>query len=318
MLTLGHYIDLIQRISAALNSSMLIFYYLNTITFTITYIGLFGLILSFIAIPSISNTFSIATTTTTAAFAQSSSGTTTTTSTIVNNNTSKPQEPGQPNLQALKNLIGALEIPTTALDIKMAQLATSNKSEDIATLAYIWGYPLITMQRSFNYFTSPNSPPGTGHGPSNEIHCARELLTANDTDVVSPNVDTLYCIAWMDLKNGPLVLKVPPIPDRYYTFEFLDGYTNDYAYVGQRASGSSGGTYLIAGPEWKGEVPSGMTKIWSPTNLAWILQRTLVKGSADVPNVHAIQDKISLTPLSTSQGNTPSTSSSSSSSSSPQ
>jgi hypothetical protein len=283
------------------------FYYLNTTTFTITYIGLLGLVLSFITIPSISNTFSIATTTTTA-YAQSSGNTTTTTSTITTNNTTKPQEPGQPNLQALKSIVAALKIPTSALDIKMAQLATSNKSEDIATLAYIWGYPLITMQRSFNYFTSPNSPPGTGHGPSNEIHCARKLITSNDTDVVAPNSDTLYCIAWLDLKNEPLVLKVPPIPDRYYTFEFLDGYTNVYAYVGQRESGSSGGTYLIAGPEWKGEVPNGMTKIWSPTNLAWILQRTLVKGSADVPNVHAIQDKISLTPLSTSQGNIPSTS----------
>ena len=108
----------------------------------------------------------------------------------------------------------------------------------------------------------------------------------------------------MDLSNGPLVLKVPAIKDRYYTFEFLDAYTNVYSYVGTRATGSSGGTYLIAGPEWNGEVPNGMTMIWSPTNLAWILQRTLLKGPNDIGNVHAIQDQMNLAPLSGgSQGN---------------
>ena len=106
---------------------------------------------------------------------------------------------------------------------------------------------------------------------------------------------------------------VPPISDRYYTFQFLDAYTNDFAYLGTRTSGSTGGTYLVAGPEWNGQVPQGMTMIWSPTNLAWIVNRILVKGPADVPNVHTIQDKISVKPLSVFQGKaTPSQSSSSS------
>jgi len=185
----------------------------------------------------------------------------------------------------------------------MADLSSSDKPEDKATLAYIWGYPLITMQRSFDYFTSPEIKV-IGSGPANNIHFARELVNASFKDVVSPNADTMYGIAWLDLKKEPLVLKVPPVADgRYYTFEFLDAYTNDYAYVGTRATGSAGGTYLIAGPEWNGQVPDGMTKMWTPTNLAWILQRTLVKGPQDIPNVHSIQDKISLTPLSAYQGN---------------
>ena len=71
---------------------------------------------------------------------------------------------------------------------------------------------------------------------------------------------------------------MPPISaDRYYTFQFLDAYTNVFAYVGTRATGSNGGTYLIAGPDWNGQVPQGMTKIWSPTNLAWLINRILVK-----------------------------------------
>ena len=85
----------------------------------------------------------------------------------------------------------------------------------------------------------------------------------------------------------------------------MDAYTNVYSYVGTRATGSSGGTYLIAVPDWKGDVPNGMTEIWSPTNLASIIQRTLLKGINDMENVHAIQNQMNLAPLSGgSQGNT--------------
>jgi hypothetical protein len=255
----------------------------------ITFVAMLSLILSFIVAP---HTLFMA------ASAQSTSTENTTSSSAAKQQIEALTQPGETAIGLIDKLITTLKAPTAALDIKMAQLSSSNKLEDIATLAYIWGYPLVTMERSFNWFTNPISPPGSGHGPANQIHCTKELVTANDTDVVAPNVDTLYCVAWMDLTRGPLILKVPPIPDRYYTFEFLDAYTNDYAYVGQRATGPSGGIFLIAGPEWQGQVPEGMTKIWSPTNLAWILQRTLVKGPADTPNVNAIQDQYSLTPLS--------------------
>lgn len=184
------------------------------------------------------------------------------------------------------------------LNIKMAQLSTSKTPDGIATLAYIWGFPLVTMERQFNFVTSPNVPPGPGRGPANSISCVSELTNASFTDIVNPNSDTLYCLTQFDLKNEPVVLVVPPISDRYYSFQFLDAYTNNYDYLGQRASGTTGGTYLIAGPEWNGQVPEGMTKIWTPTNLAWLINRILVKGPADVPNVNAIQDKIIVKPLS--------------------
>jgi hypothetical protein len=158
--------------------------------------------------------------------------------------------------------------------------------------------------RTCDWFTNQNSPPGIGHGPMNRIYFARELVNASFTDVVSPNADTLYGIAWLNLKNDPIVFKVPPISNRYYTFEFLDAYTNDYTYVGTRATGSSGDTYLITGPDWNGLVPSGMTQIKSPTNLVWIINRIFVHGAADAPNVHAIQDKIGLLPLTVFEGKT--------------
>ena len=131
-----------------------------------------------------------------------------------------------------------------------------------------------------------------------------DLVNASFTDVVSPNSDTIYCQAQFDLKKEPVVLVVPPISDRYYSFAFLDAYTNDYAYLGQRATGETGSTCFLAGPDWNGQVPEGMTKIWTPTNLAWLINRILVKGPSDVPNVNAIQDKIIIKPLSVFQGNT--------------
>jgi hypothetical protein len=103
-----------------------------------------------------------------------------------------------------------------ALNEKMAELVSSNKPQDIATLAYIWGYPLVTMERSSNYFTSPNSPPVVGQGPANTISFARQIVNASFTNVVSPNADTLYGISWLDLKKEPLVLTVPPITQILY------------------------------------------------------------------------------------------------------
>lgn len=197
---------------------------------------------------------------------------------------------------------GNTALNTAALDVRMLHLTFSNKPKDIATLAYIWGFPLVTMQRQFVFVTSPNVH-GPGRGPANTLACARSLVDARFTDVVSPNSDTVYCVTQFDLKKEPVVLVVPPIAaDRYYTFEFLDAYTNDIAYIGTRATGSNGGTYLIAGPDWNGQVPQGITKLWSPTNLAWFINRILVKGPADVANVNRIQDKIIVKPLSVFQG----------------
>lgn len=254
----------------------------------VTYFSILCLIMSFV-IPPLSTSNSVFTET----WAQSStSGNNTST-----NSTAFP-DPGGMTIEGLKDLASAIKQPESALEIKMAQLESSDKPEDIATLAYIWGYPLISMERSFNWFTNPVSGGGAAHGPANHLNCNKELLTSNDTDVVLPNADTLYCVSWMDLSKEPMVLKVPAIPDRYYTFEFLDAYTNVFDYVGTRATGSEGGTYLIASPEWHGEVPEGMIKIWSPTDLTWILQRTLLKGSDDISNVHALQDQMSVNPLS--------------------
>ncbi|MFZ0512355.1 MAG: DUF1214 domain-containing protein [Candidatus Nitrosopolaris sp.] len=105
----------------------------------------------------------------------------------------------------------------------------------------------------------------------------------------------------MDLTKGPVVLTIPPI-DRYYVMQFMDSFGSVFRYVGARATGSTGGVYLIVGPNWSGQVPSGMTEIKTPTYLTWISNRILVKDPLDVPNVNAIQNQIGLVPLSVLQG----------------
>ena len=147
-----------------------------------------------------------------------------------------------PNVQAQTQAATSPQPSVEELNIQMAQISASNNPEDIATLAFIWGTPLVAMERQFNYVTNPNVPPGPGRGPANSVSCARDLVNASYTDVVTPNADTLYCQTQFDLKKEPVVLVVPPITDRYSTFQFVDAYTNDYAYLGQRATKGAGGT----------------------------------------------------------------------------
>jgi hypothetical protein len=188
------------------------------------------------------------------------------------------------------------------LNEEMKKLATSDNPVDIATLAYIWGYPLVIKVRTYDYAISPNIPPGPLRGPVNTIAHARDLLDASYTDVVRPNQDTLYSVSYLDLMNKSLILQVPPMSDRYYVLQFTDAYTNSFKYIGTRTNVTSGGTYFITGPNWTGTVPSGMLQIKSPTNLAVLIARILVNGPTDVPNVRALQDKLSLSPISATEG----------------
>jgi hypothetical protein len=188
------------------------------------------------------------------------------------------------------------------LNEEMKKLATSDNPVDIATLAYIWGYPLVIKVRTYDYAISPNIPPGPLRGPVNTIAHARDLLDASYTDVVRPNQDTLYSVSYLDLMNKSLILQVPPMSDRYYVLQFTDAYTNSFKYIGTRTNVTSGGTYFITGPNWTGTVPSGMLQIKSPTNLAVLIARILVNGPTVVPNVRALQDKLSLSPISATEG----------------
>jgi hypothetical protein len=169
--------------------------------------------------------------------------------------------------------------------------------EKIAKEAYIFGYPLVLMDVTRQVMTACPSP-GENCAPINQFTHIRAFPDPTFTDVVSPNADTLYSIAWLDLSKEPMVLSVPDTKGRYYVMQMLEAWTNVFAAPGPRTTGTAKADFAIVGPGFKGKLPAGLKKIASPTNLIWILGRTQTNGKADFEAVHAVQAQYKLTPLS--------------------
>jgi hypothetical protein len=169
--------------------------------------------------------------------------------------------------------------------------------------ATIWGYPFVENTKgAYFYAVLKESPKYTGW---NTLHHERRLLTPDDRFVVSPNNDTPYSTATLDLRAEPLVLSVPDMGDRYYTFQLVDAATNNISYIGTRATGNKAGRFALAGPDWKGTLPEGVKLIRCPSYCVGVLGRTQLKGPEDLKNVMAVQDQYSLMPLSKLMGEKP-------------
>jgi hypothetical protein len=167
----------------------------------------------------------------------------------------------------------------------------------IAEAAYIYGYPLVTMDITMKQMTNvPN--PGEFSAPLNQFAHVPEYPDPDFKAVVSPNADTLYSSTFLDLSKEPIVLHVPDVEGRYYLMPMLDAWTNVFASPGKRTTGTGANDFVITGPFWDGIVPEGTTQIKSPTNLVWIIGRTQTNGPADYDAVHKIQEQYTLTPLS--------------------
>ena len=164
--------------------------------------------------------------------------------------------------------------------------------------AYIYGYPLVTMEMTRRVMTNVEKPEGT-RAPMGHFVRMREYPTAAFRDVTAPNADTLYTTAWIDVGKEPWVLSLPDAHDRYYLFPMLDGWTNVFQVPGKRTTGTGAQKYAITGPGWKGKLPEGVKEYKSPTNLVWLLGRIYCTGTPeDYAAVHKLQDEISLVPLS--------------------
>ncbi|TDL08237.1 DUF1254 domain-containing protein [Mycolicibacterium obuense] len=176
---------------------------------------------------------------------------------------------------------------------------TPEEARAIAKEAYIYGFPMVDNYRvQYTYFVDKQNPQYKGGW--NEIHNTAQVFTPADTTIQTPNSDTPYSAVGADLRTEPLVLTVPPIQqDRYYSLQFVDGYTYNFAYVGSRTTGNGGGKYLLAGPNWKGEKPAGIDEvIRSDTELAMVLYRTQLFGPSDIDEVKKIQAGYQVAPLS--------------------
>jgi hypothetical protein len=168
----------------------------------------------------------------------------------------------------------------------------------IATDAYIYGYPLVTMEMTRRVMTNVPTLEAL-RGPMGQFVNARQYPTAAFKDVTAPNADTLYSSAWLDLSKEPYVFSIPDEGDRYYLMPMLSGWTDVFQVPGKRTSGDKAQNYAITGPNWKGNLPEDLKELKSPTSMVWILGRTYCTGTPeDYKAVHAIQDKYKVVPLS--------------------
>ena len=168
----------------------------------------------------------------------------------------------------------------------------------LATDAYIYGYPLVTMEMTRRVITNVAKPEGT-HAPMGQLIKLREYPNASFRDVTAPNADTLYTTAFFDVGNEPWVLSIPDMNDRYYLMPMLDGWTNVFQVPGKRTTGTAAQTYAITGADWSGTLPAGDKQLKSPTNIVWLLGRIYCTGTPeDYAAVHKLQDECKLVPLS--------------------
>lgn len=166
----------------------------------------------------------------------------------------------------------------------------------IASDAFIYGYPLVLMDLTRAVMTAAPKAE-ENRAPANQFAHRRQFPDYSFTDVVSPNVDTLYSSAWLDLSLAPMLLSVPEAGKRYYVLQLMDAWTNVFAAPGPRTTGTGKATFAITGPNWRGQLPDGTQEIKSPTDMVWLLGRVQTNGPKDYAQARAFQDKLKLTPF---------------------
>lgn len=166
--------------------------------------------------------------------------------------------------------------------------------------AYVYSFPYLYMsQLRWRWTTQPLNPEKSPYMPLNSFWHRRGVTDAKWREGGAPNNDTSYSFAWLDVSKDPVILCHPDMGTRYFTFQIADYSSDNFAYVGKRATGSKAGCFAIAMNNWKGRLPKNVTLLArAPTPNVVVAGRILVDGPADVPNVTALQDKLTLTPLS--------------------
>ena len=173
------------------------------------------------------------------------------------------------------------------------------ETKAIAEEGFVYGLPIV-MNYAVMYEYAVDKNSGQFKAPFNQIKNEPNVFTYKDTAIPTPNSDTPYSFAWLDLRAEPIVLSVPAVdPKRYYSVMLCDGNTYNFGYIGSRATGSEAGDYLVVGPDWKGTTPPGIKKVFrSSTQFSLAGYRTQLFNAADLPNVVKVQAGYKVQPLS--------------------
>jgi hypothetical protein len=218
---------------------------------------------------------------------------------------SSVQSPEKSALTALSALVALAIITTSALlaDRAVAQgdaISQGEKTEtdrpgiletkDIAEAGFVFGLPVV-MNYAVMYEYAVDRSSSQFKAPFNQIKNEPNVFTYKDTAIPTPNSDTPYSFVWMDLRAEPIVLSVPAVdPKRYYSVMLCDGNTYNYGYIGTRATGSEAGDYMVVGPDWNGETPPGIKKVFrSSTQFSVAGYRTQLFNADDIDNVKKVQ-----------------------------
>jgi hypothetical protein len=197
-----------------------------------------------------------------------------------------------------KTILTSLSFALALTTARAADL-TPAETKAIAEEGFIYGLPIVMNYAvMYEYAVDKNNP--EFKAPFNQIKDEARVFTYKDTAIVTPNSDTPYSFAWLDLRAEPIVLSVPAVEKgRYYAIQLEDGNTFNYGYIGSRATGNDAGDYMVAGPDWKGETPPGIKKVFhSTTQFSVAGYRTQLFGPEDMPNVVKVQSGYKVQPLS--------------------
>lgn len=188
----------------------------------------------------------------------------------------------------------AVVCAATLLPVEKAAAAQQTlAAQSLLEQAYLYAFPLVLMDATRKVSTNTETPNGT-RAPINQFIHAEKLADAASRAVVTPNVDTIYTQAFLDVGSEPMLYGVPQT-DRFFNVQVLDAWTNTAAVL------EAPGLYAITRSDWQGELPEGVQRINVPTTRVWTIARIVLSGQEDLPNVRAIQDKMQLMPLSAYQ-----------------
>lgn len=181
--------------------------------------------------------------------------------------------------------------------LSKAEEVSEKEASSIGQAAYLYFYPLITMDITRKQMTNVEQGKIPGFAPMNTFANVRQYPTAEMKTVVRPNFDTLYSVSWLDLTHGPVIVSVPDTDERYYLLPMLDMWTDVFASPGWRTTGTKAANFAIVPQGWQGKLPDGVHSITAPTPYVWVIGRIKTDGPDDYDAVHKIQDQLKITSL---------------------
>jgi hypothetical protein len=191
-----------------------------------------------------------------------------------------------------------LDAPMTLPPAESPTTMDADTVREIGVEAYIFLYPLVLMDVTRRQMTNVEGGTTIGRGPMGTFVHARAFPPGDFKDVVRVNYDTLYSIAWLDVRPEPLIVSSVDTKGRYYMLEMLDMWTDAFATPGTRTIGNGAHDVAVVPAGWSGTLPTGVERIDAPTPVVWIIGRFKTDGPGDYGAVHELQDGLRVTALS--------------------